>query len=35
MPTVGPTIQAIKVYTDVEREYPIVICPITAVLTPS
>lgn len=32
MPSAGPSPQTIKVYTDVERLYPIVICPITGLL---
>jgi len=28
-------IQTIKVYTDIERQYPSIICPIDAVIVPS
>ena len=35
MPTSGTDTQTVKVYTDVERSYSAVVCPITGVLAPS
>ena len=35
MPASDTATQTVKIYTDVERATPTVICPITATLTPS
>lgn len=33
--TTETQVQNVKIWTDVERSHPLIICPITAVLTPS